>query len=48
MFHFKVRPNVIESAWRVATGTPKKSESPASITLASFVEAPKLPKPDWE
>lgn len=48
MFHFKVRPNVIESAWRVATGTPKKSEPPASITLASFVEAPKLPKPDWE
>jgi hypothetical protein len=43
LFGIHAKPAKIDSAWNAATGTPKGGVAPTSITIESFVEAPKLP-----
>ncbi|QJE98844.1 hypothetical protein [Luteolibacter luteus] len=37
------KEKAIDTAWKAATATPKDGVAPASITIAQFVESPKLP-----
>ncbi|RYD46739.1 MAG: hypothetical protein EOP83_29145 [Verrucomicrobiaceae bacterium] len=47
-FRSGTRFQVIDAAWRVATGTPKDQPLPGTISLTDFIEAPKLPKSPWK
>jgi len=43
LFSASVKPERIDRAWIAATGTPKGGIAPTSISIDSFIEAPKLP-----